>query len=179
MPLVTYRGWEALAGAPPGLAEVQALQRGDLVSAYLADYRRFCRDVGELVGFRAIIHLEPDLAGHAQRAADDPASVPVALAAAGATECAGLGDDFGGLGRCLVRIARAEAPYALIAVHASSWANGPDAFFEVDPQYDPFPSAGRVGAFLAAAGGDEADLVALEMSDRDAAYDGRWWDDRD
>ena len=123
------------------------------------------------------MHVEPDLWGYGQRVSADPTAIPVDLSVAAAPECGGFGDDFAGFGRCLLAIARAEAPSALVGFHASAWAVGWDAFSNTDTDYDIEADANATADFLAAVGAAEADLVVVEQSDRDAAYDGSWWDD--
>ncbi len=55
----------------------------------------------------------------------------------GAPECSGLPDTFGGLARCMLAIARAEAPNVLVGFHASAWGAGADALINSDPGFDP------------------------------------------
>jgi hypothetical protein len=70
-----------------------------------------------------------------------------------APDCAGQPNNLIGMGKCLVALARKYAPKALVGFHASLWA-------------DPDPT--KVAQFLAQIGASEADLVFVEMLDRDA-----------
>lgn len=125
----------------------------------------------------AMVHLEPDFWGFAQRKGQgDPAKVPV-LVRAKVAECTDLPDDVSGMGRCIVRLGRAIAPKVAIGFHASG-----------------FGSEGRpkeVAKFLGVVGAFEADFVAVDTLDRDAGcfealvdpYCGRfdgvvYWDER-
>jgi hypothetical protein len=175
--MITYYIWFSVAGNVEGAPEIAALQDGARVTSYLRDFRFLCETLSEHPTVPVILHLEPDLWGYGDQVDDDPTAIPVALSAAGAPECSGLGDHFAGFARCLLAIARAEAPQALTGFHASAWGAGHDAFNTTDSGFDVAAHAASTGAYLAALGADSADLVVVEMSDRDAGYDGRWWDD--
>jgi len=98
----------------------------------------------------AVVHLEPDFWGFAQqKSGSNPTSVPAHLHA----DCAELPKNISGLGRCWVKLARSYAPKVLVGFHASQWAAG---------------SGKEIGDFLTAAGAAEADLVIIDMLDRDA-----------
>jgi hypothetical protein len=101
----------------------------------------------------AVVHLEPDFWGFAQRQAPggDPSRIPVHVSSL-APDCSSLPDDLTGMGRCLLRIARARAPKTLVGFHASAWAGSP----------------GEIVTFLNRVGANESDLLVLETLDRDA-----------
>lgn len=102
----------------------------------------------------AVVHLEPDFWGYAQRKGQgDPAKVPV-LVRTKALECNDLPDDVSGMARCTIRLGRALAPKAVIGLHASGFGA------EGEPK--------DVGKFLRVVGGAEADFVAVDTLDRDA-----------
>lgn len=101
----------------------------------------------------AVVHLEPDWWAFAQQQANgDPSALPVHVTSL-APDCAGLPNSLVGMGKCLVTLARTYAPKTLVGFHASLWAN---------------PDPTQVGQYLAAIGGSDADLVFLDMLDRDA-----------
>lgn len=101
----------------------------------------------------AVVHLEPDFWGFAQRQAPggDPSRIPVHVSSL-APDCSSLPNDLTGMGRCLVRIARARAPKTMVGFHASAWAGSP----------------GDIVTFLNRVGASESDLLVLETLDRDA-----------
>ena len=101
----------------------------------------------------AVVHLEPDFWGFAQRQAPhgDPSQISVHVSSL-ASDCASLPNDLTGMGRCLVRIARARAPKVVIGFHASTWAG----------------SVGEMVTFLNRVGAGEADVLGLDALDRDA-----------
>lgn len=101
----------------------------------------------------AIVHFEPDWWAYAQQESQgDPSSLTAHVASL-APDCAGQPNNLIGMGKCLVVLARKYAPKTLIGFHASFWA-------------DPDPK--KIGQFLAQVGGSDADLLFVEMLDRDA-----------
>jgi len=98
----------------------------------------------------ALVHLEPDFWAYAQqRSKGDPSTVPVHLH----PDCKDLPADLSGMARCWVKLARDNAPKVLVGLHASEWAaNG----------------GKEVGGFLTKLGVAEADLVVIDILDRDA-----------
>jgi hypothetical protein len=176
IPMITLYIWYSVAGYVESTPELDAMQDSDRMADYLADFRFLCQVMAEDPTIPALLHLEPDLWGYGHQASADPTQVPVALAAAGAAECAGLGDHLAGFARCLGAIARAEAPNVLIGFHASAWGAGIDAIDNADPQADVAGHAAATADYLRALGADQADLVVVEMSDRDAGFNDRWWD---
>ena len=179
VPMITQYIWFSVAGNVEGGPEVAALTDGSRVSAFLADHRFLCSVMAEDPSIPAILHLEPDLWGYGEQISADPESIPAAVSAAAAPECAGLPDTFAGLARCMLAIARAEAPNVLVGFHASAWGAGADALTNSDPGFDLSGHAQQTADFLSALGAGDADLVVVEMSDRDAGFNNRWWDDSD
>ncbi|RLB65671.1 MAG: hypothetical protein DRI90_01400 [Deltaproteobacteria bacterium] len=179
VPMISTYIWYSVAGDVEGQPEIAALTDGSRVSAYLADFRFLCEVMAEDSSIPSILHLEPDLWGYGQQLTDDPESLPVALSAAGEPACAGLPDTFGGLARCLIAIADTVAPHVLIGFHASAWGAGADALSSDDPQLDVVGHAQQTASFMQALGADQGDLIVVEMSDRDAGFNDRWWDATD
>jgi hypothetical protein len=98
----------------------------------------------------ALVHLEPDFWAYAQqKSGGDPATVPAHLA----PDCTDLPADVSGMARCWVKLARDNAPKVVVGLHASEWGGG---------------SGDDVGAFLNKLGVAEADVVVIDMLDRDA-----------
>lgn len=180
IPMVTYYIWFTVSGYLEGAPEIEALTDGDRVASLLADFRFLCQVMAEDPSLPALLHIEPDLWGYGHQYDEDPGAVPVALGATvdwAAPVCAGLPDSLDGFARCMLRIAREEAPNVLVGFHASSWAAGHHVTANEDPGFDVAGHAVASAAFLSALGATEADFIGVEMSDRDAAYNGRWWDD--
>jgi hypothetical protein len=98
----------------------------------------------------AIVHLEPDFWAYGQQKSQgDPSTVPAHLSA----DCQNLPQDLSGMARCWIKLARENAPKVVVGLHASEWGGG---------------SGDDVGAFLNKLGAAEADLVVIDMLDRDA-----------
>ena len=176
IPMITYYIWFSVADQVEGAPEIAALTDGSRVADYLADFRFLCQVLAEAPDGPVILHLEPDLWGYGEQVNTDPTQIQVALSAAGDPACAGLGDHFAGFARCLTAIARQVAPHALVALHASAWGAGHDAYTETDDTFDFADHAQRTAQYLLALGAADTDLVVVEMSDRDAGYNNRWWD---
>jgi len=176
LPMITYYTWSTVAGNVEDAAEIAALADGPRVARYLADWRFACQKTAEASSGPVFLHVEPDLWGFGHRVNSDPEAIVAAVSAAESVECADLPDSMAGLARCMLAIARAEAPAALVGFHASGWGAGHDALHEDDPDFDVLGHAAETASFMTALGATQADLVVVEMSDRDAGMDGRWWD---
>lgn len=135
-----------------GEANLAVLTDDSYMGPYLDGARLLFERVGGL-GAPAIVHFEPDFWAFAQQqSGSDPSSVPVHVSSL-APDCSDLPDDLTGLGRCLVTLARTHAPDAIVGFHASSWAAG-------DPA--------SIASFLLQVGAGDADIVVVDMLDRDA-----------
>ncbi len=177
IPMISYYVWFTVAGSVEAAPEIAALNDGARVRRYLADWRFVCTTVGATDTGPVILHVEPDLWGFAQQVNNDPSAIPAAVSAAGLTECAGLPDTVAGFARCMLRIARTNAPHALVGFHASAWGAGDDALYTTQSGFDVNAHADRTAAFMRALGANEGDLVVVEMSDRDSGFNHRWFDE--
>ncbi|MDD5369236.1 MAG: hypothetical protein PHQ40_09130 [Anaerolineaceae bacterium] len=183
VPMVTVY---MILGVPPNCGEsstcyAQKLQNAGTVREYLDSLARAAR---EAKGSQPVIfNLEPDFYGYMQQLsnsagrpagvrANDPSSYPVAL------NIAGYPNTLAGFGGYLVDLIHNTAPNALVAPMASMWAVNGDPQSVTDVQaIDMGRSTAR---FIAAMGGDRADALVVEWSDRDAGFGLRpWWDDTD
>jgi hypothetical protein len=169
---------------PPACGEggqcyAQKLQNPSTVSTYLASISEAAR---QAQGDKPVIfHLDPDFYGTMQQLSnqndrpagvrpDDPSSYPVAL------NVAGYPNTLAGFGQRVVDVIHSQAPNALVAPHASMWATNGDPNLVTPEQ--TVQIAQRTAAFLNAMGGDRADLLFVEWSDRDSGSGLRpWWDD--
>ena len=103
-----------------------------------------------VVGVPAVVQIEPDFWGFAERHGA-AAMTPVHLHAL-EPECSGVVDDLTGFTPCLLLLARKYAPEAVVGLHVSSWG-GDDA--------------AAVAAFMKQVHADEADLLFTDVLDRD------------
>ncbi len=175
VPMITYYIWFSVAGYVEGPPEIAALNDGARIAAYLNDFRFLCQVMAEDPNIIALLHIEPDLWGYGHKNDDDPTATSVALSAAAASECSGLPDTLSGLSQCMLAIARDAAPNVLVGFHASAWGAGHDALINDDPGFDLTGHAQQTAQFMSGLTAD-ADFVVVEMSDRDAGFNGRWWD---
>jgi hypothetical protein len=169
LPMITYYVILPASGVVEGTAEAtEAATDPAFMTSYLADFRFLLRQIGSAP---AIVHVEPDFWGYAQRAAGSgpPSGLAAAVASANPTDCGGQANTFAGLGSCLVAMARTYAPAAKIALHGSAWATNLDCVTNTDPGLDVAAEARKTADFLTAAA-PGADLVVVDMADRDAGY---------
>jgi hypothetical protein len=163
---------QARLGVGEGTAEATVAAR-DLafMRAYLDDFRFFLRQVGVAP---AVVHVEPDFWGYAQHAAraagTDAHGLPARVASANPTDCAAAEESIAGLGRCMISMVRRYAPNALVGLHGSAWASGFDCVFNTALSLDVAAEGRRTADFLLAAGAGCADLVVIDISDRDAGW---------
>ena len=153
----------------------QKLQNAGSVSNYLAALQMAAT---EARGSKPVIfHIDPDFYGFMQQnkysstaaAPDDPSSYPVAL------NVPGYANNLAGFGQRVVDVIHSTAPNALVALQASKWSTNRDPNAVTAAEV---PGLARsTAAFLNAMGGDRADLLFVEWSDRDAGSGERpWWD---
>lgn len=186
VPIVTvYMILGIVAGGNENSAYYAAqLQNASKVQAYLASLQRAAQ---QSVGTKPVIfNIEPDFYGYMQQlsnssnrpagvVANNPASYPVAL------NISGYPNTLAGFGQYLVTMIHTSAPNALVAPMASMWATN------MDPQSVTPDQAIQMGQstanFINAMGGDKADALIVEWSDRDAGDPTPpvrpWWDDQD
>ena len=176
-----------ILGTPPTCGEspgcyTQKLQNAGAVSNYLAALQLA---VNEAKGSKPVIfQIDPDFYGFMQQYKyssgkpnpDDPSSYPVAL------NLPGYANTLAGFGKRVVDLVHATAPNALVALQASKWSTNADPN-SVTAALVP-GMAQRTAAFLKAMGGDKADLLFVEWSDRDSGCTNlpqcqpprAWWD---
>jgi len=140
------------AGQGDGPGEVVAINRVDLLTRYLNDYRFFLQKIGTS---DAGIDLEPDFWGFA-RSLGNLHQVPAQVSGANPTDCGSQENSAAGLARCLIAMARKYAPNAAVGLHLScfDWESN-------------IPKCVKDYADLGAANGD---FLVSDVSDRDAGW---------
>ena len=108
---------DLLTPAPTWQNEVKAVNRVDLLTRYLNDYRFFLQKIGTS---HDMIDLEPDFWGFA-RGMGDLNKVPAQVTAAAPNDCANQGNTVAGLARCLIAMTRKYAPDAAVGLHLTCW----------------------------------------------------------
>jgi hypothetical protein len=138
------------AFAAEGENNVGALTSTDYMQRYWAGALKLFQRLGNF-GKPAVVHLEPDFWAYMQqKGGGDPTKVKALVKMA--PDCANLSDDVGGVGQCLVRLARQYAPRTAIGFHVSEWGGPPE----------------QTVSFMSAIGAGSADFVATDALDRDA-----------
>lgn len=151
-----------MAGQGDGPGEVQAINRADLLTLYLNDYRFFLQKIGNT---RAMVDLEPDFWGYV-KSLGNPHNIPAKVTVANPTDCAQEENSAAGLAHCLVSMARKYAPNLGVGMHASCFD------YQTDPQ-------GCVRFLKEITKG--ADFIVSDVSDRDSAWydlqgqNWHWW----
>lgn len=157
-----------MAGHGDGPGEVEAINRTDLLTMYMNDYRFFLQKIGNN---KAMIDIEPDFWGYVKSLnGGNPHGVPAKVKASNPTDCGNEEDSAAGLAHCLVKMARIYAPNVGVGMHASCFD------YQTNPQgCVQFLQEMTLGA----------DFMVGDVSDRDAAWydqqagerqDWRWWD---
>jgi hypothetical protein len=139
-----------------GENNLSAFNNTDYMTKYWRGVRTMFQKLAE-GGVPAIVHIEPDLWGYAQKKGDDPWAVPMKVGAL-VPECTDLPANVAGFGKCIVRLSRRISPKVAVGLSASefgAYTNG-----KSDPT--------RIASYLNKVGGAEADLVVVETLDRDA-----------
>ncbi len=140
-----------------GEAQLSVFNDKTFMTKYWSGARTMFEKLGAF-GDPAVVHLEPDLWGYAQKqGGDNPANVPMKVGSV-VPECSDLPENVAGMGKCLVRLSRTLSPKVVVGLSASTF--GATSNGASDPA--------RVGAYLAAIGGADADITVVETLDRDA-----------
>jgi hypothetical protein len=105
----------------------------------------------------AVVHLEPDLWGYAQKHSDEPSGTPMQVGSL-VPECRDLPSDVSGMSMCMIRLARQIAPKVVVGLSASSFGSFKNGVS------DPV----KIGQYMNKLGAAQADLMVIETLDRDA-----------
>ncbi|GAB2829246.1 RICIN domain-containing protein [Lentzea nigeriaca] len=141
-----------LAGEGDGPGEVKAINRADLLTRYLNDYRFFLQKIGTS---HDMIDIEPDFWGFV-RSLGDPHQVAAQVRAANPTDCGSQEDSAAGLARCLIDMAHKYAPNTAAGLHLSC--------------FDWQQNTPQCVTDYARLGAQNADFLATDVSDRDAGW---------
>jgi hypothetical protein len=173
LPMLTY--YVILPAARDRLGIVEgdpevsvAATNATFMASYLDDFRFFLRQIGTAP---AIVHVEPDFWGYAQNTGSAPSDLFAAVHTANSTDCGAFPDTIAGLGQCLQAMTRTYAPNALFSLHGSPWATLFDCVLNTDPHLDVAAKARATADFLVSCA-PAADLIVVDIADRDAAYYG-------
>nr|WP_234439133.1 RICIN domain-containing protein [Streptomyces sp. NRRL B-3229] len=141
-----------LAGHGDGPGEVEAINRVDLLTRYMNDYRFFLQKIGNS---HDMIDLEPDFWGYV-RSLGDPHQVPAKVSGANPKDCGSQENSAAGLSRCLIAMAHTYAPNTTVGFHLSCW--------------DWQSNTQGCAKDYANLGARDADFLVADVSDRDAGW---------
>ncbi|MEV3852983.1 RICIN domain-containing protein [Streptomyces sp. NPDC050095] len=141
-----------LAGHGDGPGEVEAINRTDLLTRYMNDYRFFLQKIGNS---HDMIDIEPDFWGYV-RSLGDPHKVSAQVTGANPTDCGSQENSAAGLSRCLITMAHKYAPNTTVGFHLSCWD------WQSDTQ--------KCVKDYANLGAQNADFLVADVSDRDAGW---------
>jgi hypothetical protein len=143
---------------------------GEPLHEYLGDMRVLFQKIAQF-GKPVIVHIEPDFFGYAQQYAANQkksaAEIPAKVKYPDLPECSSSPENLVGIMDCVINMARALAPKAKIAFHASHWG---DWYDMNDPNAPAQQKSYSVADFLKSMGADRTDFITLETSDRDAGF---------
>ncbi|MCC6648120.1 MAG: hypothetical protein IT374_21440 [Polyangiaceae bacterium] len=168
IPWITYYEILQSSQGAEGPAEVDAIAQPALAARFFDDLRFLFQTIGQET---AIVHVEPDFWGYVVQKGPDPHAMPVPVPTANAADCAGEEASVAGLGRCIVKMARKHAPNVKIALHFSPWVPKYDIVTNTMASVDPATEAKKLVTYMSELGALDGDLVAVDISDRDAGYD--------
>jgi hypothetical protein len=169
LPMITYYELLQTSRVVEGDAEVTVAVRDvALMTRFFNDWRFVLLQIGTSP---ALLHVEPDFWGYAEKLNQDPHQLPAAVATANPVDCLGQENSVAGMGRCLIAMVRKYAPKAKVGLHGSGWGTGTDAISNRNPLLDVAAEGRRLADFLLACGGGEADFVGIDLADRDAGFE--------
>ncbi|MER7757128.1 RICIN domain-containing protein [Kitasatospora sp. NPDC097643] len=140
------------AGEGDGPGEVKAINRADLLTRYLNDYRFFLQKIGNS---QDMIDIEPDFWGYV-RSLGNPHQVAAQVKAANPTDCGSQENSAAGLAQCLISMAHKYAPNTGAGMHLSC--------------FDWQQNTLQCVKDYADLGAKNADFLVTDVTDRDAGW---------
>lgn len=156
------------------------------MNAYFANWVLLMHEAAAF-GKPVLIIVEPDLWAFLEKASNgtnNAANVPASVASSGFADAAGYPNTVQGFAWALLHMRDKYAPQAILALHASTWATGPDIAVSTTA-LDVAGIAQSEAAFLNSAGlvGNPAgvsswDVLSNDVADFDSSQPGgrSWWD---
>jgi hypothetical protein len=141
-----------MAGKDDAIGAVSAIDRADLLTLYMNDYRFFLQKIGKS---HEAIDLEPDFWGFA-RSQGDLNKIPAKVSSANPRDCRTQKNSAAGLARCLIAMAHKYAPNTAVGLHLTCW-DWPGHIKKCVKDYV------KLGA-------KNADFLVSDVSDRDAGW---------
>ncbi|WP_317621361.1 RICIN domain-containing protein [Streptomyces sp. CBMA123] len=141
-----------MAGQGDGPGEVVAINRADLLTRYLNDYRFFLQKIGTS---QDMIDIEPDFWGYV-RSLGDPHKVGAQVTASNPADCGSQENSAAGLAQCMIAMAHKYAPNVGAGFHLTCW--------------DWTTNTQGCVKDYAALGAKNADFLVSDVVDRDAGW---------
>ncbi|HET9657779.1 MAG TPA: RICIN domain-containing protein [Kineosporiaceae bacterium] len=148
----SLRDLGAMGGWGDGPGEVGAINRADLLTLYMNDYRFFLQKIGTS---HDMIDLEPDFWGYV-RSLGNPHQVPAQVTSANPTDCGSQENSAAGLARCLIAMGHKYAPNTSVGLHLTCW--------------DWQTNTTACAKDYLDLGAQNADFLVADVSDRDAGW---------
>jgi len=140
------------AGQGDGPGEVVAINRLDLLTRYLNDYRFLLQKIGNR---HDGIDIEPDFWGFA-RSLGNLHQVPAQVSGANPKDCGSQENSAAGLARCMIAMTRKYAPNVSVGLHLSC--------------FDWESNVQKCIKDYADLGAKNGDMLVTDVSDRDAGW---------
>ncbi|MEO7109815.1 MAG: hypothetical protein ABI183_05215 [Polyangiaceae bacterium] len=158
-----------------------SIQDATYMTTYWKDYGQLLASI-HAQGKPTLVHMEPDYWGYLEQkslAGGGAASISAQVAVGKNAECTSEPDNIIGFTHCILAMARARAPEAIMGLHVSSWGSNMDVGDNSDPSLDINAEAQKTIDFFKSIGGDQADFLVTDMSDRDdGCYEAGYTDDK-
>ncbi len=151
-----------------------AINNANLMHEFWNRFIQMCQEAKRSFAPKVIFHIEPDMLGYLQQRAinenKNPDQIPAFV------DNPNYPDNLIGMHRRMIDIVREYCPQkGLIAFHASLWGNIISLKDNEEKILDIENLARNTANFILQLSPD-FDLIFMDWSDRDAGYDGIWWD---
>lgn len=151
-----------------------AINNPSLMREFWNRFIQMCREAERSFAPTIIFHIEPDMLGYLQQRAIREGKTPESIPAF--VDDDRYSNNLKGIHQRMVDLVRTHSPRkGLIAFHASLWGNIVSLKENEEKIIDVENLARNTAQFLLECSPD-FDLIFMDWSDRDAGYDGIWWD---
>ncbi len=153
-----------------------AINNPAIMEIFWQKFIRMCHEIKSSLASYVIIHVEPDMLGYLQQRAINENKSPRDLTAF--TGNSRYPDNLVGMHQRMIDIVQEIIPNkGLLAFHVSLWGNVISLKDNEEKYLDIKKLAEQTASFLKELS-PNFDLIFMDWSDRDAGFDGVWWDKR-
>ncbi len=151
-----------------------AINNPNIMNEFWKRFIQMCKEANSSYVQKVIFHIEPDLLGYLQQRCIKENKTPDQISAY--VNDSKYPNNLIGMHRKMIDLVREYCPQkGLIAFHASLWGNIISLKENEDKLLDIETLALNTANFLLTLA-EDFDLIFMDWSDRDAGYDGIWWD---